>query len=56
MQDSKHQSSHINRRFIALIGIGASLVLILGVIVFSANAGTILEMQAILHKFSQVCY
>jgi polyhydroxybutyrate depolymerase len=40
MHDSKHQSLHINRRFVALIGIGASLIIILGVIVFNALAGT----------------
>jgi len=45
MQDSKNQSSRINRRFVVFIGIGASLVLILGVIVFNARAGTILGMR-----------
>src|SRR6266568_1242615 len=45
MHDSKHQFSHINRRFAALIGIGASLIIILGIIVFNAHAGTIPGMR-----------
>lgn len=45
MHESDHQLSHINRRFVALVGIGASLVLILGVIVFNARAGTIPGMR-----------
>ena len=45
MHESDHQLSHINRRFVALVGIGASLVLILGVIVFNARAGTIPGMS-----------
>ena len=40
MHDSNHQSSHINRRFVVLTGIGISLVLILGAIVLNACAGT----------------
>src|SRR6266568_5077478 len=45
MHDSNHQSLHINRRFVALIGIGASLIIILGIIVFNAHAGTIPGMM-----------
>jgi polyhydroxybutyrate depolymerase len=45
MLDSKHQSSHIIRRFIAIIGLGTVLILILGVIFFSANGGSISGMK-----------
>ena len=45
MHDSNQQSSHINRRFVALIGIGVSLVLILCIIVLNARAGTIPIMR-----------
>ena len=45
MHDSNHQSSHINRRFVALTGIGASLIIILGIIVFNARAGAIPGMR-----------
>src|SRR5436305_451678 len=44
MHDSNHQSSHINRRFVALIGICTSLILI-GIIVFNAHAGTFPGMR-----------
>lgn len=43
--DFNHQSSHINRRFVALAGIGAALVLILGVLVFNARAGILSGMR-----------
>ena len=39
MHESDHQPSHINRRFVVLVGLGASLVLILGAIVVNAHAG-----------------
>src|SRR5437588_4367764 len=45
MHDSNHQSSHINRRFVALTGIGTSLIIILGIIVFNVRAGTIPSMR-----------
>ncbi len=45
MHDSKDQFSHINRRFVVLIGISASLIIILGIIVFNARAGTIPGMR-----------
>ncbi len=45
MHDSNQQSSHINRRFVALIGIGTSLILILGIIVLNVRAGTIPIMR-----------
>ncbi len=45
MHKSDHQLSYINRRFVALVGIGASLILFLGVIVFNARAGTIPGMR-----------
>jgi polyhydroxybutyrate depolymerase len=41
MHDSNHQSSHINRRFIAIVGLGTALIIIFGVIIFSANGGSI---------------
>ena len=37
--------SHINRRFVALTGIGVSLIIILGIIVFNARAGAIPGMR-----------
>ena len=37
--DIDHQSLHINRRFVILVGLAASLVLILGAIVVNAHAG-----------------
>ena len=45
MNDSNHQSSHLNRRFVALLGIGISLFLILSIIIFNAHTGTTPEMQ-----------
>ncbi len=41
MNDSNQQSSHLNRRYIAVIGIGISLVLILSVVAFNVHVGTI---------------
>ena len=41
MHDSKHQSSHISRRFVSIIGLSTALIIILGVIVFGANGGII---------------
>ena len=40
MRNSNHQSSYKTRRVIATISIGASLIVILGIIVFYARAGT----------------
>lgn len=45
MHHSNHQSSHINRRFVATMGIGTSIIVILGIIVFNARAGTFPETQ-----------
>src|SRR5438874_9055246 len=45
MHNSNHQCSHLYRRSVAVICIGASLVLILGVIVFNAHTGTIPGMR-----------
>src|SRR5437764_758585 len=39
--DFDHQSSHKLRRILALAGIGASLVMILGVVVFSVRASIV---------------
>ena len=41
MHNSKHQSSHINRRFVTIIGLSTALIIILGVIVFGVNGGII---------------
>ena len=41
MHNSKHQSSHISRRFVSIIGLSTALIIILGVIVFGANGGII---------------
>ena len=45
MHNSKHQSSYINRRFVAIVGLGTALIIILGVIVFSVNGGIISVMR-----------
>ncbi|MGZ3621774.1 MAG: alpha/beta hydrolase family esterase [Ktedonobacteraceae bacterium] len=41
MHNPNKQSAHAIRRFIAIIGLGTALIIILGVIVFSANGGII---------------
>lgn len=43
MNDPNRQSSYLNRRLLALVGIGISLILILSVFIFNAHAGTTLE-------------